>query len=241
MPNDVVDPLVELGLIDPKLIDSEPGSNTETTTTEATTTDTTEADEVTQLRAKVTELEARVNAPTPAVSNLGGRSFDDDVRTLDNMAQQALNEALANPNVARNDEELKQGKIAPATVKALVTAEHGRLVAEQRSYWDRVVLAPAAAMAAAQKVAKDMSTPKVKIDPKDLLDPSNYPDGKPSVDGMRTLAHQQLNGKRDANFQTRVKAGADRVEGGAPGTVSRETIDKLDAFSKIKLGLIRTR
>jgi hypothetical protein len=226
-----VDPLVSLGLIDPKLIDAEPGSNPGATPAgDPADTGTAPAAQpkadpkVAELETKVAELEGRLTA----ASQQQGATLESDLARLDALSNQALAEAAQSAAV-------KEGKVDMAVVTALVKAEHGRLAAEIRQFHDRQALAPVAVQAAAAKMAKQMSTATVKITAEDLA-------GEATYEGMKARATTLLEVRRDSNYQARQTRGADRVEGGAsPGTVDQKAIDALDPHQKIKLGLLRAR
>ena len=137
--------------------------------------------------------------------------------------------AVAAQMVAMGTDE----RLAMDLARGQVNSEANAVIAELNRQNDRKVIFQTGAIqkAAAERLAKELSTKEVKINPKDLED-------APTMEVMIDRAKSIVEGKRASRFTARKAAGTDRVEGGAaPGAVSAEVMDKMTPEQKIAYGI----
>jgi hypothetical protein len=114
--------------------------------------------------------------------------------------------------------------------EAMVASLHAAAVANVKTEADRIAMLPYAKQASAEDIAKKLSTSAVTIDPKELLT-------EPTPEAMQAKARTIVNERRDRVVNQRAANGADRVE--RVGTTATVDYSQLSPHSMISLGLRR--
>jgi hypothetical protein len=124
-------------------------------------------------------------------------------------------------------------KAAPALAQDYVNSQMSAVIAELNRQNDRQVIFRTGAVqrAAAEKIAKSVSTKEVQVKPEEIV-------GEPTVDAMQARARTLIETRRAVKFEGRKAAGADRAEGGASaGAISPEVLSKMSPEQKISYGI----
>lgn len=216
------DLFVQLGLIDPKSVD--PGGTWDQGQGQAQDVQDAEPDwedDSNPYKNEVKELKQRIES-----TGFDGKpevSLEQQRALIEREAAAMLQQFMSGP-VAQNQmhPQVAQALVNMAKENALMKAEHEA---------ERQTLMPAAKREVAERIAKEFTTKKVKVDSKDLM-------SEPTVEAMRTRAKLTAEMQRDGTFNARKQSGADRAEGATGGRhIDENTLSQMSPEMKIRLGL----
>lgn len=239
---DASDPLIGLGLVDPKS-----GSPVQTS-------DWSPAD--TQPDAKFSDGEPQqdgVSEPSPSApatatpqpvgtAGVGATSNESSDAPILGQIREAQQAAQQDMLVKMSNARLEAAQVLPVLIQqgmpkdqaeALVQTGLMAFEANLRTEAQQTALMPVAKLQVAMDIAAKNSNANVKIDPQELLTETSP---NAMIAKAQTLATQ----RRDNAFNQRRTSGVDAVESGAPaGTDLSQAYEKLGPLQKIRLGIMR--